>query len=356
MTQERRGTAIRVKLRWTVNGVQTGISKTFHRSPDRESLIAQYIEQTRFAKRERLVPSLTVTELVEKSDGHWLRGLAPTTEATYRSAWKNQVKPYFGNTEVTALTVRKVIAFARSIERDSTRINALAALSRICKEALMMGYLQVNPVSNAEAERRTERRVERPVIETDADWKKLITEVRKHSERVGDALTVGMHCALRIGEVSGLQSGDYDPATHLLKIERQVDSSHRVREPKWGSKRTVPVNPEAHEILMKYQRELTAGTPMFGSRGGYLSTSVLRRQVKWQETVASIGMEGLRVHDLRHTGLTRLVPTLTAAGLPINVVSKIAGHKDLQTTQRYLHTIDRDLTAAAAALWASESA
>jgi len=60
---------------------------------------------------------------------------------------------------------------------------------------------------------------------------------------------------------------------------------------------------------------------------------VLRDATHWDEVVGSLGYEYLRRHDLLHTGLTRMAD----AGVPVHVLRKIAGHRSLTTTQRYLH-------------------
>lgn len=41
-----------------------------------------------------------------------------------------------------------------------------------------------------------------------------------------------------------------------------------------------------------------------GPRGGRIQVTVLRRATHWDEVVATLGYEHLRMHSLRHTGLT----------------------------------------------------
>jgi integrase len=79
-----------------------------------------------------------------------------------------------------------------------------------------------------------------------------------------------------------------------------------------------------------------------GPRGGRISTAVLRDATHWDEVVISLGYECLRRHDLRHTGLTWMAD----AGVPVHVLRKIAGHRSLTTTQRYLHPDRQSISAA----------
>ena len=51
------------------------------------------------------------------------------------------------------------------------------------------------------------------------------------------------------------------------------------------------------------------------------------------------GVRPLRFHDLRHTAITLLVRN----GVSPWVVQKIAGHKDMKTTMRYVHIAGKDV-------------
>ncbi|MBJ8348237.1 tyrosine-type recombinase/integrase [Antrihabitans sp. YC2-6] len=70
-----------------------------------------------------------------------------------------------------------------------------------------------------------------------------------------------------------------------------------------------------------------------GPKGGRIQTGVLRDATHWDQVVVALGLEQLRRHDLRHTGLTWIAD----AGVPVHHLKDIAGHADLSTTQRYLH-------------------
>jgi integrase len=57
------------------------------------------------------------------------------------------------------------------------------------------------------------------------------------------------------------------------------------------------------------------------------------------------GIDGLTLHSLRHTAATRLIK----GQMPLQMVGRILGHSQPQTTYRYL-SVDAESTAKAAAI------
>jgi integrase len=53
----------------------------------------------------------------------------------------------------------------------------------------------------------------------------------------------------------------------------------------------------------------------------------------WQRVRARAGLEGVRIHDLRHT----FASTAVAAGHSLPIIGKLLGHTQVQTTARYAH-------------------
>ena len=63
----------------------------------------------------------------------------------------------------------------------------------------------------------------------------------------------------------------------------------------------------------------------------------------WYEARKRAGIEDVRLHDLRHTFASHAV----MQGVPLPVVARLLGHRNVRMTLRYAHVADRDVEAAA---------
>ena len=63
----------------------------------------------------------------------------------------------------------------------------------------------------------------------------------------------------------------------------------------------------------------------------------------WYEARKRAGLEDVRLHDLRHTFASHAV----MQGVPLPVVARLLGHRNVRMTLRYAHVADRDVKAAA---------
>ena len=63
----------------------------------------------------------------------------------------------------------------------------------------------------------------------------------------------------------------------------------------------------------------------------------------WNRIRKEVGIEDIRVHDLRHTVASQAV----ARGVALPTVARMLGHSDPKMTLRYAHVSDRDAEAAA---------
>jgi integrase len=70
---------------------------------------------------------------------------------------------------------------------------------------------------------------------------------------------------------------------------------------------------------------------VFGDEIGRLLALATIRE-RWVALVASVGLEGLQMRDMRHEGANQYEET----GTPVSDVSQLLGHTNIATTSRYL--------------------
>jgi integrase len=107
----------------------------------------------------------------------------------------------------------------------------------------------------------------------------------------------------------------------------------RLTDTKNGDERFVPIFDRVKQILERRRKEnLIRPFP-------YSLTTV---ENNWRTIRKKMGMQGEKdfvIHSLRHTYITRLL----RRNIGIEVVQKVAGHRDIRMTQRYNHPTKDDL-------------
>jgi integrase len=126
------------------------------------------------------------------------------------------------------------------------------------------------------------------------------------------------------------------------------------------SSRTIFIDQALIEKIRKYIRKVRRGahpgSPLFANESGYrLLKTRVRRKGRWiikrertsrmsyaalyrkiKRIARETKIENLRPHSVRHTSLT----IFCAANNDIVATAKFAGHKNIQTTQRYVGVMD----------------
>lgn len=103
------------------------------------------------------------------------------------------------------------------------------------------------------------------------------------------------------------------------------------KDPRKYREEVVPVPPAALARISELPRADVRILP-------YKPESVSAR---WQRAVRRVGLDHLRLHDLRHEGICRLFEQ----GLDIPEVALISGHTSWTTLKRYTHLRPQDVTA-----------
>ncbi len=151
--------------------------------------------------------------------------------------------------------------------------------------------------------------------------------MRKEARRAVNAIRLTMVTGCRSDEALTAKWADFD-------LERGVwtKPSHHTKEKKTQH---VPLSAQAQELLKSLPHDgdyLFPGRPGRKSKGTHLTT--LKGQ--WGKICKMAKLDGVRIHDLRHTYASHLV----SSGVSLPIVGKLLGHTQPQTTARYAHIAD----------------
>jgi len=295
-----------------------------------------------------------------------LRGLETTTYVPYLAGWRLRVVPDLGHLPLSMITTGTIDRTVHSWIADgcsrSTVKNTLAILTRTLDQAVRDAIIDHNPahIANWQHEYQTaEDELDDPRALALPDWATLtelsaalVDASHDHYPGWGDVVIYNACTAARIGEVSAARTSDIDTHQWIWTIRRQTTPAPgglTDKHTKGRRARQVPIIPLLRPLVARHLRA-ARGDPyarlFTGPRGGRITTAVLRDATHWNDVVAQLGYEHLRRHDLRHTGLTWMAD----AGIPLHVLQHIAGHRQITTTQRYLHPDIRHLTRASSTL------
>ncbi len=257
---------------------------------------------------------------------------------------------HFRVRDITTGLVDRAIDTWETTHSRSTLKNTIAALTRVLDEAVRDDLITRNPVRDR-ADRRYRAHLELPhtkLIPGPDDVTRIAEACAEIHPSYGDHVMLSAFLAARSSEVGGLLVGDVDWASKVVTIERQCypgAGGLSIKLPKGRRARRVPVIEPLERVLRRLTMQRERNLPLLrGPRGGVITTAALRNATGWDEMVASLGLPGLRRHDLRHAGAT----WFANAGVPIHVVSDILGHASIETTRAYLHTDNTALQSAAA--------
>ena len=139
---------------------------------------------------------------------------------------------------------------------------------------------------------------------------------------------------------AGLRAGEIAKLTWPMVAEPtgQVGWSIELQDriAKKSSGRVIPIHPELRTALVKLrqQRHDVSGPLIRSERGGPMTP--LSIVVWFNRAFKNIGLHGCSSHSGRRTFVTRAARLVHKAGGSLRDVQLLAGHRSIQTTQRYI--------------------
>ncbi|GAA1696885.1 hypothetical protein GCM10009792_16070 [Microcella alkalica] len=269
--------------------------------------------------------------------------IAPGTQRAYSYAWRLRVAPWFAERPINSLTTLDVEeAFASWTGSESTRADALGALSALCRVAVKGGLIPSNPCVGIDRRRGQAPDVAARAL-TIPEYGRLL-DVLPASGPYRRFVLAMVFTGCRLGEVAGLRVGDVDWAERTIKVSRTASPEFQgelvVGPTKGRRRRSVPVVDDLVPILREASEGKGEHDYLFtGPRGGFISSKNLSRALGWHSIRDRVktfgpGEPALHWHDLRHTAAVFLFE----AGLPAPDVQAILGHSSLLVTQLYADT------------------
>jgi integrase len=171
-------------------------------------------------------------------------------------------------------------------------------------------------------------------IMSDGDVRRLVAYARRGSSPNRDVVVVllSVKAGLRAMEIAQLT---WNMITEgRARIGRQIELSDAVA--KKGSGRRIPIHPDLKQALRELRRDTSdpTGPVVRSARGGAMRPNSI---VNWfAAAFDDLGLDGCSSHSGRRTFITRAARSAHRAGGSLRDVQMLAGHRSIETTQRYI--------------------
>ena len=202
-----------------------------------------------------------------------------------------------------------------------------ATIRKVLKDAIRLQLLSRNVADVAIPPRPVKREIE-PL--TKEQMRTLLDAAR--GNRLEALYVLAITTGMRQGELLGLQWRDIDLDAGTLRVNRSVYDGAITTPKSSAGRRTIRLSKVAlaalrqHRLSTAKQRICERVFP--SSRGTTIGHQNLHNS-SWKPLLRRAGLpHSTRYHDLRHSCISLLL----ARGVPIKVVSELAGHADVSIT------------------------
>jgi integrase len=282
----------------------------------------------------------------------------PATISNYRWVTEKYVRPGLGRARLASLKAVDIDSFyVRLAEQPGERGKMLSPRTiRICHvvirqaldQARKWGLITRNPALDASPPRSRHHEIHPPSVDQVLT---LLTAAKAYDEDFATYLRVLAATGCRRSEALALRWNSIDWKKSELAIAHSltmVNSSIVEKDTKTHQARRLVLDSGTVLVLKSHKERVKARASGCGielNDDAFVFTSEADGSVPWRPDVAtnrfgrlckSVGISGVRLHDLRHYVATNL----GAGGTPIATISARLGHRDRATTLNiYQHAL-----------------
>jgi len=227
-------------------------------------------------------------------------------------------------TQVTSVLPEHLETFKKELTQKgytaksvSRKLNSIKSFYRFLKKESIVKDDPAASVSHPKYE------IKAPRILSKMEYRAL-RDACRDDIRIAAIVELMLQAGIRIGEVA------------RLNLEDLKDNEIQIKAYESQPNRTLPLNKAARAALDRYleERPNTRTKAVFVTKTGRpLLVRNIRTSIDRYFRLA--GIENAKVNDLRNTWITHHL----IAGASVVILSRLAGHKRLSTTEKYLHFI-----------------
>ena len=239
-----------------------------------------------------------------------------------KKSWKTdfyhlkRLKTVFGKMYLFNITPKDIEEFKKMRKKDvsfATVNREIATLKTMFNKAIEWGNLDNNPAKNVKFFKEDNARLRH--LEK-AEILKLIACCSSYLRPI---VILALNTGMRKGEILGLKWRDIDFKRGIIYLLNTKN----------GEKREVPLNDFAKRTLIQVRRHPDSPY-VFCKKDGNPYKDIRK---SFFTSLQKAGIMNFKFHDLRHSFASQLV----MAGIDLNTVRELLGHKDIRMTLRYAH-------------------
>lgn len=293
--------------------------------------------------------NLTFSKLFKEYDKYIKLSLKPDSYRKVNNIYINHIMPYFKDLKVKDANFSIYINWLEEIDKKgysaSYNSDIRGHMITLLNHAMTFYGLENNILSNIKVFNKRKTNKQEINFWTYEEFKSFISKVDE--ELYYTLFTTLFFTGTRIGECLALTwndlKNDYITINKTIAKEKDKNRNNIITTPKTpSSNRNIQLDNYTLLLLnkLKEQQKTIPGFNnnwfIFGGSKTLSRTTIDSRKTKYTQLA---NIKKIRLHDFRHSHATFLL----SYGVPITVISKRLGHKDVTTTfNTYIHFIPCD--------------